>query len=72
MGMIRLQVRRGSHVPSSILREDHVREIKAILAVCGRDRGILAKLAKQYGVGPTVIANIRDGRAWAHVRLTPR
>lgn len=54
----------GSERSTAILDEEKVREIKIKL----RNNQSMASIAREYGVAPTTIQNIRDGRNWKHVK----
>ena len=49
--------------PRSILTEDQVREIM----LRPRIHGSGLELAKEFGVSPSAITDIRTGRTWSHV-----
>lgn len=61
---------RGQANGNSVLTDAQVHDI---LAVLGTDppRGTRARLARQYGVTPSIITRIADGRMWSHVRHRP-
>jgi hypothetical protein len=51
----------------AILTEEIVRDIKACLL--GYKRGMIAALAREYGVDAKTIALIRNGTNWKHVEV---
>jgi hypothetical protein len=48
------------------LKEQTVRDIRNRLSE--NDGSTLVDLGKEFGVSATMISNIRDGRAWRHVK----
>ncbi len=61
----RMPSRQGSQNSSAKLTEPQVLTIKAAL-IAGK-RGILSRLAREYGVTPTLIRYIKMGKIWGHV-----
>lgn len=56
---------KGAANPNAILNEDKVREIKRRLAQNNGKGGSV--LAKEYGISPMVISNIKHGVSWKHI-----
>ena len=61
-------VPRGQAKGNHKLTEDQVREIRKILS-----RGVITQLdiSKRYGVSPSTIWKIANGRSWTHVETKP-
>lgn len=58
----------GEASPFAKLTEEQVREIRATPGGWRRDGGVSnKKMAKKYGVGITIIHNIRAGEKWKHL-----
>jgi hypothetical protein len=62
----RSAARLGSRNFQAQLTEPEVAEIKRALA--GYSRGLIQKLATQYGVAPCTIRHIKIGKTWQHVQ----
>lgn len=56
---------RGSRNASAKLNEGQVSAIKA--AIAAGKRGVISRLAREYGVTPTLISYIKAGKLWAHI-----
>lgn len=56
---------RGARNGASKLTEDAVAAIRARLAHA--PRGEAARVAREYGVAPSVICRVRSGKIWRHV-----
>lgn len=56
----------GMKYPNSRLTPRNVKAIRAALKAGGY--GISAKLAREYGVNPTTILNIKKRRTWREVK----
>ena len=54
---------RGESHPFARLTELQVREIRTLIANSGRTNAI----ARQFGVSPSVVSNIKNGKIWKHV-----
>lgn len=57
----------GEKNARAVLTEEHVRDILVALANDTRERGIGSRLARQYGVTPATICDIKMGRSWTHL-----
>ena len=55
---------RGEKHPLAKLTAKQVRRIKAMLA---EDRMYMSEIAREFGVSPSTIRGIKDGRKWRHV-----
>ena len=62
------EARRGANNHASKLTEEQVREIKKELFNKEKNRTQTA-IAKEYGVSPGIISQIKTGKRWSHVEV---
>lgn len=61
--VLRNRQRKGESIPSSILTEENVKEIRLLLS-----RGIKgSELSRRFGVSPATISGIKHEKKWKHV-----